>query len=154
MILIIKNNMLEPSELLISMFPNNLIQMIYRYNQEKNIINSKRVKDLKPQINIELMNKYKSQLLDVYEKEKAKANDYQNKLGERFSEDEEIEIESIVSYMVNIQNGFAHLNDKEDFETIKINNNLYQEALQWIEKTRDYRFLQRIMIHYKVLTKY
>jgi hypothetical protein len=133
---------LTPSDSLASQFPAE-IQIIDTYNQQRNSM----ARGPKPEIL--LMASTMRRLSDIYETEKKKVAQFHEEIDAKYSTDDAIDIENMVSYMENVQYGFGHRNDEACFEVAKRNDLLYQEALHWMDVARDYRFLQRIVLHYR-----
>ena len=91
--------------------------------------------------------------MEVFEEEKQNAIHYELEMRKKYSKDEQIHIGSMYAYLNNKHNGFGSSNDETLFQELKQNQNLYEEALNWIENARDYHYLLYAICVYTAFQK-
>lgn len=142
-----------PSENLRALLSEELISLISSYNEEMFTIQTRCLETKNKIFIYEEIQKHEKQLLDIYKSESKKVTDYVVALEQRYSEDDHIEIENMISYFTNQWNGFGRQNDEDLFEDAKKNDALYKEVLIYKEIIRDKKFLSHIVIHYNVVKR-
>lgn len=89
-----------------------------------------------------------------YASAKQAANAWELGLEERYTEDKILSIMSMLSYLVNVDRGYGHLNNEALYRAERAedaNGRLYQETCKGLELTRKCRQLKPITIKTKKL---
>lgn len=72
-----------------------------------------------------------------YQEAMNKSEAYEYYIESKYCEEDILTIHSLLSYMVNQYNGFAHLNDEKLYMELKTNEQLFDEATKWFELSKE-----------------
>lgn len=141
----------QPTISLLTRLPSDLIEMINEFNRKQYIMNKNKLGGKNNKFNIDLINKHRVKLLEIFEEEKQKTINCELEIRKRYSNEEQIRIGSMYAYFRNKCNGFDDANDEILFEEYKKNQKLYEEVLKWVDSSKDYHYLSNVICRYRVI---